>query len=274
MALAAGGAAAMLTFDANLASAVLALVAAGELTYLVGLGSHPKFQAYVEAQEHKAANRGGQSSAEAALQRIMASLPRPAAERYGRLRRRCMDLRDISSRLHRSQDDRYTGSLESMQLESLDRLLWIFLRLLYTQHALSLFLEKTDEEAIRNDIDRIETRLAELDSDESAHADKIRRTLTDNLTTCQSRLENYAKAQGNHEFVELEIDRLENKIKSLAELAVNRSEQDFVSTQVDQVADSMVDTEQAMADLSFVTGFTPEDEQTPQLLSQPIKILE
>lgn len=275
LALAAGAGVAAFSLDPNIAAGVLALVAAGEITYLVGLASHPKYQAYIEAQEHKARRQGSsKKDPEAVLRRIMASLPRDSAERYGRLRRQCMDLRDIASKLHQSHDDRYTGSLESMQLASLDRLLWIFLRLLYTKHALSLFLEKTDEDAIKTDISQTEQRLEQLAGDDSPHSQKLKRTLTDNLATCQQRLANYAKAQGNHEFVKLEIDRLENKIKSLAELAVNRSEQNFVSEQVDQVAESMVDTEQTMAELSFVTGLTEEDEETPQLLSQPIEILE
>ena len=40
------------------------------------------------------------------------------------------------------------------------------------------------------------------------------------------------------ELVRLEIDRLENKIISLSELAVNRQEPGYVTSQVDQVAAS------------------------------------
>ena len=252
-----------------------ALFLAGEVAYLGMLGTHPKFQKYVEAQAHKRKqDRAGESKQEL-LQRLTKSLPGDLRDRYDRLRQRCLDLHEIATNLRRTTEDRFTGSLDSLQLEGLDRLLWIFLRLLYTQHTLSQFLDKTSESVIRSEMERIENRLAMLDDiDASEHVAKLKRTLSDNLQTCRQRLENYEKARGNHEFVDLEIDRLENKIKSLAELAVNRREHDFISTQVDEVADSMVETEKTISDLDFATGFEETDGQVPELLRQPLQPLE
>ena len=90
--------------------------------------------------------------------------------------------------------------------------------------------------------------------------------LEDNLTTSQDRMRNYDRARANFEFVELEIDRLENKIKSLAEVAVNRQEPDYVSSQVDQVATSMLETEKTMNDLQVFTGLEDLHDQIPILL--------
>ena len=95
---------------------------------------------------------------------------------------------------------------------------------------------------------------------------KIRKALEDNLETSQARLANYQKARDNSELVELEIDRLENKIHSLSELAVNRQEPDFISGQVDQVAASMVQTERTMNELQFATGLGPLEEEVPELV--------
>jgi hypothetical protein len=67
----------------------------------------------------------------------------------------------------------------------------------------------------------------------------------------------------------LEIDRLENKIRSLSELAVNRQEPDYISGQVDQVAASMIETEKTMNDLRFVTGLDTVDE-APSLLQSEV----
>ena len=63
-----------------------------------------------------------------------------------------------------------------------------------------------------------------------------------------------------------EIERLENKIRTLAELAVNRQEPDFISGQVDQVAGSMLETEKTMNELQFATGLAPLDEEIPELV--------
>ena len=160
-----------------------------------------------------------------------------------------------------------TRPLESLQVAGLDKLLWIYLRLLFTYNALQQFLERTSRDRIAQDIKRIEQRIAALDpQDTSAQAQKIRGTLTDNLATSQDRLRNYDRAQANYEFVELEIDRLENKIASLAEVAVNRQEPAFVSSQVDQVANSMLNTEKTMNDLQVFTGLEDLDDEVPVLL--------
>jgi hypothetical protein len=66
--------------------------------------------------------------------------------------------------------------------------------------------------------------------------------------------------------VKVEIERLENKIRSLSELAINRQEPDFISGQVDQVVGSMVQTERTMNELRFATGLDVIDEETPAIL--------
>ena len=75
--------------------------------------------------------------------------------------------------------------------------------------------------------------------------------------------------RANYDLVKLEIDRLENKIRSLSELAVNRQEPDYISGQVDQVAASMLETEKTMNELQFVTGLESVDE-APSLLQNEI----
>ena len=75
--------------------------------------------------------------------------------------------------------------------------------------------------------------------------------------------------RANFDLVKLEIDRLENKIRSLSELAVNRQEPDYISGQVDQVAASMMETEKTMNELRFVTGLDSVDE-APSLLQNEI----
>lgn len=246
---------------------VLPLVLAAEIGYLTLLGTHPKFQRHVDAQQHRMQRDAHTQRNRATLQHILKSLPRPLLDRYTQLRTRCLELQRIADDLKRPVALAQDEPLASMQAESLDRLLWIYLRLLFTYHSLERFLEKTPRMRIQADIDRLQRRLAELDKPEdSPHAQKIRRALEDNLATSQDRLRNYDRAQANHEFVELEIDRLENKIKSLAEVAVNRQEPEYVSSQVDQVARSMLETERTMNELQVFTGLTDVDEQVPMLL--------
>jgi hypothetical protein len=246
---------------------VLPLVVAAETGYLALLATHPKFQKYVDAQHHQVLREANSRRSQATLKHILRSLPRPLLDRYTQLRTRCQELQRIAEDLKEPVHVSTQEPLASMQAESLDRLLWIYLRLLFTYHSLQRFLEKTSPQRIRDDIERLEQRLTGLDhQDTSDHAQKIRRALEDNLATSQDRIRNYDRARANHEFVELEIDRLENKIKSLAEVAVNRQEPDYVSSQVDQVARSMLETEKTMNDLQVFTGLGQLDDQIPMLL--------
>ena len=248
---------------------LLPLLMAAEIGYVALLGTHPKFQAYVDAQEAaQQRTKGSQTSAQT-LQQIMQVLPKQSLARFEQLRTRCLELRQIAREIKQSDGADLRDTLDSFQLAGLDKLLWIFLRLLFTQFALAKFLEKTSVERIQADIRETEKRLAQLPADDaSPHTQKIRHTLEDNLQTCQERLANYQKALDNHELVGLEIDRLENKIRTLAELAVNRQEPDFISGQIDQVAGSMRETETTMNELQFATGLGPIDEVVPELVAE------
>ncbi len=159
--------------------------------------------------------------------------------------------------------------LEDLQLSGLDRLLWIYLRLLYTHTMLERFFERTGEGQIQGEIKRLEDRIARMPSEDAAGTSPrrtIRKAMLDNLETCRGRLENLHKAKENFELVEAEIERLENKISSITEMAINRQDPQFVSGQVDQVAASLVQTEQTMNDLQFATGLDPIDDAAPRIM--------
>lgn len=245
---------------------VPAVAAAAEITYLGLLGTHPKFQAYVDAQEAKQVRAATSVSTQQVLERITSSLPKELLDRFLALKSRCLELQQIAAELKQTSQGESPQPLEHYQIAGLDRLLWIHLRLLFTQFALYRFLKQTSEEQIQADIKRLEARLAENAQQPSTDLDqRVHKALEDNLRTSRDRLANLQRARGNFDFVKLEIDRLENKIRSLSELAVNRQEPDYISGQVDQVAASMMETEKTMNELQFVTDFDRFDD-SPSLL--------
>jgi len=245
----------------------LPLVAAAELTYVGLLSGHPRFQEYVDAQEAKATRVAGSVETDEMLQKITQSLPRESLERFNALRKQCWELQQIAADLKNPTNVDVGMPLENSQVAGLDRLLWIHLRLLYTEFALSRFLDRTPEENIRADIKTLEKRLSQLPADDKQiQSQRVRKALEDNLETSRARLANVAKARENHELVRLEIERLENKIRGLSEMAVNRQEPEFISGQVDQVAESMLDTEKTMNELRFATGLEETDAEAPELL--------
>jgi chemotaxis protein histidine kinase CheA len=267
-----GGMAAALvdaSFGGSAWQVIAPLVMAGEVAYLGFLGTHPKFQNYVEAQEAKEARQTQSDSSDVALRRMLNALPPKTVQRFEALRARCVELRQIATGIHDPNRAADPPALDEFQVSGLDRLLWIYLRLLFTQHSLDRFLLQTNEQQIANDIRALENRIKTASSDDNPQTQRIRRSLEDNLETSKARLANHQKARDNREMVSLEIDRLENKIRSLSELAINRQEPDFISAQVDQVTASMVQTERTMNELQFATGL-PVDEEVPQLMQREV----
>ena len=250
------------------------IVLAAETAYLGLIGTHPKFQSYVDAQAAKKKRSQSTSQNQQILSRIKKQLPKKSYRRYESLRQRCLHIGQISADMKdpTSFDD---NPLESMHSRGLDRLLWVFLRLLFSQHSLDRFMDTVSEESMEDELKKITQQLGRISSeDDSPQILKIRRTLEDNQKTLQERVENYQRAKSNHLFVTLELDRVENKIKSLSEISVNRQDPEFISDQIDIVADSMKETERTMSGLEFVTGISGLEDEAPELMSDGIIELE
>jgi len=249
---------------------VLPLVAAGEVVYLAGLATHPRFQAAIDAEEHKAARLKQDSRSAQKAEAILRGLQDEDRTRFEKLRALCTQLRLISQGV-KGQAQPETGLVDDLQMSSINRLLWIYLKLLYSKSALEQFFETIDEAEIEKSIEKAKARLDKMGApteDEKLDRTKRRKSLQDTLDTCQARLSNYQRAQDNHEFIELELDRLYSKIAGLGEMGINRQDPNSITTEVDAVTASVAQTEKAMGELEFLTGLTAQDEDAPELLGE------
>jgi hypothetical protein len=244
----------------------LPLVLAAETAYLGFVGTHPRFQKLVDAQEHKTAR--AQADAEA-VERLKRGLSRPQLRRFETLRDRCLELRQIALQLREPAGADSMRSLDELQLSDLDRLLWIYLRMLYTQQMLERFFDNTSADQIQAEVRRLEDRIRRLEKEpDSANRSRIRQSLEANLETCRSRLANLEKARENHELLQAEIENLETKIQSITELAINRSDAAAIAGQVEQITQGLIRTEQTINDLGFATGVEAFDPTVPTILSR------
>jgi len=244
------------------------LVLAAETAYLGFIGAHPRFQRFVDAQEHQIAR--AQADAEA-VERLKKSLPSAQLRRFQALRDRCLALRQIAEQLREPGGADSLRSLDDLQFSDLDRLLWIYLRMLYTQHMLERFFESTSGDQIQAEVRRLDDRIRRLEKEpDSANRSRIRQSLQANLETCQSRLSNLAKARENRELLEAEIENLETKIQSITELAINRSDAAAITGQVEQITQGLIRTEQTINDLGFATGGEAFDLTVPTILSRDV----
>jgi len=253
--------------------AFLPIMGALELAYLTGLSSIPRFRTAVDAQI--AAKARGSSSDERtatptqqqSLDHILESLPAPALRRFLLLRQRCFEMRSITSGIRGQADDGASDSAESIRTPALDRLLYLFLRLLVSQNGLDRFLRSTSEKDLEAKLADVRAR---LEASKSGGDERVTRSLQDSVADAELRLDNYRKAMKDAEFVAIELDRIETKIQALIEMGVSRQDPDYLSHQVTAAAESMQHTEAAVNQLQHLTGLADQIDEPPPILEANI----
>lgn len=262
-----GGAAAAAVLSGH-AEVALPLVAAGELAYLAGLSSIPKFQQAIDVKAHqegKAQTAAPSQSGRQKLAEVLNSLEQERRNRFLKLRARCVEMARIANAVRGETRDA-SGAAHELRTPALDRLLWVFLRLLLSQQALNRFLRAADGPAIQRQLDEW---MAKQKAAETKGDDRILRSIVDSVATAQLRLDNYHKARNNAEFVGVELDRIEAKIQALTEMAISHQDPDELSVQVDAVAEGMSQTEQTIRELQSITGLG-DSAEAPSILSTDV----
>jgi len=256
------GAGVAAAFISGFPGVVLPLVAAGEIFYLASMLTNDRFRSAVEAQDAKARRAADAAGTREAYERIRGRLPPPLLARFERLREHCQKLVELGGMMRGSPAQAADGG----SLESLDRLLWGYLRMISGAATLSEFLDHTDDASIRARIADLEKRLAKLPANDGESA-KLRTTLEDHLKTSRERLENIDDAKRKLDIVAAEIERLESKIAALAEGSVAKRDVTDIARRVDEVAAGMRRTDETMRQLQLPPELEELDEP-PQLLRE------
>lgn len=268
-----GGAAAAAAISGH-ADVALPLVAAAEITYLAGLTTLPRFQsaidAKVNAEERGLAGAAGaragaspepQVSARDRVLEVLKSLSEDRRARFLRLRARCVEMSRIANAVRGDTRDTSGASAELRQ-PALDRLLWVFLRLLLSDQAIARFLQAADEAGIGKTLEELKARRrkrADSVGEVNQADDRVLRSIDDSISTAELRKENLEKARQNAEFVAAELDRLENKIHAVTEMAVGHTSPDEMSSRIDAISEGISQTEQTIRDLQSITGVADAD---------------
>lgn len=274
-----GGAAAAAIVSGH-ADIALPLIAAAEVTYLAGLTSLPRFQGAIDAKSRAeergltggrpATSQGATQDPEAGRARILdvlKSLTEDRRARFLRLRARCVEMSRIANAVRGDTTDA-SGASSELRTPALDRLLWVFLRLLLSEQAISRFLQAADEGSIDKTLGDLKVRRkkrADSVGEANQADDRIIRSLDDSISTAEARKDNVEKARHNAEFIATELDRLENKIQAVTELAVGSTDPDEMTHRIDAISEGISQTEQTIRELQQITGVTDAD-GTPSIL--------
>ena len=252
---------------------VMPALAALEAIYLAALASHPRFQGAVDAAEQKDV-RGIRHASDRKLGQMLATLNKADRRRYEQLKNLCRELRHIATRVKRNTGD--IAVISDVQINSINRLLWIYLKLLYSKNALESFFEAINVKDIQARIERSGQRLKAMgpESNDNESESLRRKSLMDTLSTSRQRLKNYQISMENYDFIGLELERLHAKIASLAEMGISRQDPNLINSEINVVSSSIEKTEKAMNELDFITGVSFQDEEPPALFEEREKRVE
>ena len=250
----------------------LPLVAAIEIGYLGMVGTNPRFHRHIDSLVGAAEAAAGAQVAKARFDELYRGLDQRYRGKFDELRQRCLVLADLAGK-GPAQGESFAGDVAQEQLTGINKLLWVYLKLLHTKGTLESFFQSIDPA----ELDRLEKdtkrRLEELPKDittTDAVSEQKRKSLEDTLKTVVDRRENIKKARERHDLVSLELDRIAAKLDGIAELAVNRQDPSLLTQDVDDVARSVQATEETMGELQSFTGLTAVDESmAPEILSAP-----
>jgi len=257
---------AAVAFVSGYPDVILPVLAALELIYLAGLSSNSRFQDAVIAAERKN-EKAMRSSSSTKLNRILTALDNEDRSRYEGLKDLCLELRHIADRI-KGTIKTELEVISDVQVNSINRLLWMYLKLLYSKNALESYFKAINVDEIEARIKRAKERLEAMgmeDNDSEADA-KRRESLMDTLETSRKRLENYRISTDNYDFIGLELERLYSKITSLAEMGINQQDPNLITNEISVVSSSIEKAERTMDELDFITGFSFQDEEPPELL--------
>ena len=257
------GAGSVFAVLSGMPSGMLAIVGGLELAYLGFLGLNPRFQNVLRAQ--KMVPRGATPSSPAQLQQLLGFLSQSDRQRFAALRQRCADLLE----LRRMMDSKESGVADQFRGEGLDRMLWLFLKLLHQKSGLERFLASTTRESIEAELSRSETQLKEALARQpegtQAIESRLATSIRERITTVNERLENHRQAGENWELVCAEIDKTEQQINRLCEVGMTLRDSGELAAQIDSISTSLQSSERAFADASI--GGLLLDETPPPLLA-------
>jgi hypothetical protein len=258
-----GGALAALSGKAD---ALLPIVGGLEIAYLTGLIAIPKFRTAIDAREAAKSREAASAArvspaAQLSLQQMLDTLPQASVQRFMALRQRCFEMRDIASRIRGQAAGGDSG--DSIRTPALDRLLFLFLKLLMTKAGLDRFLRSSSEPELSLRLEDVKQRLAAA---QAANDERVVNSLKDSVADAELRLDNYRKSKKDADFVDVELDRIETKIQALIEMGVSRQDPDALSHQVTAAADSMHQTEDAVNQLQHLTGLADSLAEPPAIL--------
>ncbi len=226
-----------------------------ELAYLAFRSHSERFQALVKAREIRLRNLQAADPAD----EILAGLSEERRSRFDLVRSRCMNLQQSMRRSTASSA--VGGVLESQQIESVNKLLWVFLKTLAQEEMLDRFCKGMPRVEIEQTLSKTERALEDEGISES-----IRRAHEENREVLKRRLDNLQRAQEHLESLQTRLVRVENSILLIQEQALTRQDPSFIEAEVRSVTEGLSTMENLMSNMDLPTLELPTETAIPEFV--------
>jgi hypothetical protein len=228
------------------------LLGAGlEGAYLYLLVTNARFRRFVDAERLQGVQQQWQSR----LNAILSRLSDTDTQRYRLLEQRCRSILGL-------QGNENAAGLQA-QGEGLGRLLWIYVKLLFTRQSINRV--RRDSAAPDGDRATLDGRIARLQSrlKEEKISEELRRSLGGQVEILQQRQQKQQEADEKLAFLESELTRIQEQVELIREQAVLATDPETISQRIDQIAATLGGTTQWIREQQQIYG------QVEDLMAEP-----
>lgn len=256
--------------------AVLGLVSPGflllgaglEFGYLYMLATNPRFQRLVDALRMQKTQRQWQLK----LDNAVSALSDEDRQRYRMLEQRCRSIL-------LQQQGTNPASLRA-QGEGLGRLLWIYVKLLYTRQSIRRVLKEaepsrrapgSETEPAKDEKGSIESRIRALHGrlEKKDLGEELRKSLAGQIEILQQRQAKQREGADKLAFVEAELDRIQQQAELIREQAVLSADPETVSQRIDDIAATLGGTTNWILEQQQLYGKVEDLLEEPPSLAVP-----
>ena len=227
------------------------LGASAELAYLFLMSQDERFRKWVRAMDEAAT--GGDAGAR--KEAMLSGLSDKRQMRYRDLEGRCAQVLDSARR------SGGTTGLEQPMVDSLNRLLWVYLKMLVSSQVLETHLRQTSSEVLEHEIETLERQLEEAQQDPAR--ERIAKSLAGTLDIARKRRENLSKAYEDAQFIQAELLRIEQQVNLMIQEATLSRDAGFLTGRVDEVMQSFTQTQDWMKANSEILGSVQTELDAP-----------
>jgi len=233
------------------------LVGAVEILYLLTMANNARYQAVVRAR----LQRRDQFETLDVASRLIEGLSERRKLRFEAVRARCLSLQE--SMQSAGKRNEVGDLLETQQLQSVNQLLWVFLRTLAYEQALESFCSSMPRGEIQNMLRKTEAAL-----EDEKLSDQMRTAYLENVDVLKKRLENLERAETNLKTLEARLIRVENSIMLIQEQALTRQDPAFIEAEVNSATAGLTSVEQMLGSLDLPSMDAASQGPTPELLGR------